>query len=76
MIGLNARRFAGFRKMKELVDGGAIGDPILEEIDEFVDCVLSGNRPETDGHGGLVALALVRAAIESARSGQQVQLAV
>ncbi|GAF79525.1 unnamed protein product, partial [marine sediment metagenome] len=52
------------------------GDPILEEIDEFVDCVLSGNRPETDGRGGLVALALVRAAIESSRSGTPAQIEI
>jgi predicted dehydrogenase len=52
-----------------------IGDPILEEIDEFADCIRTGAKPETDGKAGLVALALIRAAIESARTGNQVRLA-
>jgi predicted dehydrogenase len=50
----------------------APGDPILEQIDEFAHCIRTGERPETDGEGGLAALALVRAAIESARTGNQV----
>ena len=53
----------------------SIGDPILEEIDEFADCIRTGAKPETDGKGGLVALTLIRAAIESARTGKQVKLA-
>jgi predicted dehydrogenase len=52
-----------------------VGDPILEEVDEFADCIRTGEKPETDGQGALVALALIRAAIESARTGQQVRLA-
>jgi predicted dehydrogenase len=51
-------------------------DPFLEEIDEFAHCVRTGDRPETDGPGGLAALAYVRAAIESAATGRQVELAV
>ena len=51
-----------------------VGDPILEEIDEFADCVRTGAKPETDGKGALAALALIRAAIESARTGKQVRL--
>lgn len=47
----------------------AIGDPLLEEIDEFADCILTGRKPETDGPSSLNALALIRAAIESARTG-------
>jgi predicted dehydrogenase len=53
-----------------------IGDPILEEIDEFADCILTGKKPETDGEGALVALALIRAAIESARTGGTVRIDV
>lgn len=49
-----------------------IGDPILEEMEEFADCIRTGAKPETDGPSSLAALALVRAAIESAGSGQQV----
>ncbi|MFH1335990.1 MAG: Gfo/Idh/MocA family oxidoreductase [Candidatus Zixiibacteriota bacterium] len=51
-----------------------IGDPILEEIDEFAHCILTGERPETDGKGALAALRLIRAAIESARSGGKVKI--
>ena len=53
-----------------------IGDPILEEIDEFADCIRTGKKPETDGQGALAALALIRAAIDSARSGKPVDLKV
>ncbi|NIN01413.1 MAG: hypothetical protein GTO24_25975 [candidate division Zixibacteria bacterium] len=49
-------------------------DAILEQIDEFADCMRTGNRPETDGEGALAALALIRAAIESARTGKQMEL--
>lgn len=52
-----------------------VGDPILEEIDEFADCIRTGAKPETDGKGALAALALIRAAIESAKTGKQVNLA-
>jgi predicted dehydrogenase len=50
------------------------GNPILEEIDEFADCIQTGKRPETDGEGALVALALIRAAIESSKTGRPVML--
>jgi predicted dehydrogenase len=53
-----------------------VGDPILEEIDEFADCIRTGKKPETDGQGALVALALIRAAIDSARTGKPVDLKV
>ena len=52
------------------------GDIILEQIDEFADCIRTGAKPETDGHGALVALALIRAAIDSARTGKPVELKV
>lgn len=51
-----------------------IGDPILEEVDEFADCIRTGRRPETDGETALAALALVRAAIDSARTDTAVDL--
>jgi predicted dehydrogenase len=62
-------------------DGGkeiplATGDPILEEVDEFADCIRTGAQPETGGTSSLAALALIRAAIESARTGKQVTLEV
>jgi predicted dehydrogenase len=52
-----------------------VGDPILEEIDEYVDCISTGAKPETNGQVALAALGLIRAAIESKRSGKQVNLA-
>lgn len=52
------------------------GNPILEEIDEFADCIRTGDSPETDGEGGLQALAYIRAAIESARTGKQIKIAI
>jgi len=52
-----------------------VGDPILEEIDDFANCIRTGARPETDGKGAIAALSLVRAAIESARTGKEVRLA-
>jgi len=53
-----------------------VGDPLLEEIDEFADCVRTGRKPETDGPAALNALALIRAAIESARSGKPANVEV
>jgi len=54
----------------------AQGNPILEEIDEFADCIQTGKKPETDGEGALAALALIRASIESARTGKEAKLSV
>ena len=54
----------------------SIGDPVLEEIDEFADCIRTGKKPETDGQGSLAALALIRAAIDSVRTGKPVDLKV
>jgi predicted dehydrogenase len=51
-----------------------VGDTILEEVDEFADCIRMGAKPETDGPSALAALTLIRAAIESAQTGQQVLL--
>ena len=49
---------------------------ILEQIDEFADCALTGRKPETDGAAALKALALIRASIESAREGKPVNVVV
>jgi predicted dehydrogenase len=67
-----------FRKGKDKPEKIAlsIGDPILEEIDEFANCIRTGKKPETDGQQALKALALIRAAIDSARTGQAVDLKV
>ena len=53
-----------------------LGNPILEEIDEFADCILTGTPPETDGEGALSALSFIRAAIESSQTGRQAMIAV
>ena len=58
-------------------DGGKdisfpVGDPVLEELDEFADCIRTGAKPETGGESSLAALALIRAAIESAKTGKPV----
>lgn len=50
------------------------GNPYIEEVDEFAHCIRTGDHPETDGQGALVALAYVRAAIESAQTGNQVAI--
>lgn len=50
------------------------GDPVFEEISEFAHCIKTGSRPETDGEGALTFLAFIRAAIDSARLGKQVEL--
>jgi len=50
------------------------GNPYVEEIDEFAGCIRTGTRPETDGAGALAALAYVRAALRSARTGERVDL--
>jgi predicted dehydrogenase len=52
------------------------GMPYQEEIDEFARCIRTGDRPETDGPVALAALAFIRAAIESARTGKSVELEV
>lgn len=51
-----------------------LGNPILEEIDEFADCILTGGQPETDGQGALAALSFIRGAIESSNSGRPAEL--
>ena len=50
------------------------GDPVVEEISEFADCVKTGRQPETDGESALIFLSFIRAAIDSARLGKQVAL--
>lgn len=47
-------------------------DEVREEFEYFADCVLSGRRPEPDGHDGAVDLAVAEAVYESATSGQRV----
>ncbi len=66
-----------FEKGKEARDiPMSPADPYLEEIDEFVQCVQTGGRPETDGWGALANLGFIRAAIDSARTGLPVKIEI
>jgi predicted dehydrogenase len=47
-------------------------DAIREELDEFVDCVRTGVKPETDGWWAARNLAVVKAGVKSASEGRPV----
>ena len=47
---------------------------IADAFREFGECILTGRRPETGGPEGRAALAVMEAAIESARAGKVVKL--
>ena len=49
-------------------------DALAEEFREFGECVLTGKRPETGGPEGRAAVAVLEAAIRSARTGKTVQV--
>ena len=49
-------------------------DPHADEMAEFCRCIRTGAKPETGGREGLAALAFVRAAIDSARTKQLIEL--
>jgi predicted dehydrogenase len=50
-------------------------DPIREELDEFVHCVRTGDKPETDGWWATRNLAVLRAGVKSACEGRAVEVA-
>jgi predicted dehydrogenase len=50
-------------------------DTVREELEEFVRCVRSGGRPETDGWRASRNLAVVVAGVRSAREGRAVDVA-
>lgn len=50
-------------------------DTLQEEIDEFVQCILTGARPEVGGEEALRALAVVEAAVWSSQRGRPVEIA-
>src|SRR5271166_480535 len=52
----------------------AANDTIREELEEFAACVRSGGKPETDGWWASRNLAVIRAGIESARTGRLVEV--
>ncbi len=49
-------------------------DTIREELEEFVHCVRTGTRPETDGWWASRNLAVIRAGIRSAREGRVIDV--
>jgi predicted dehydrogenase len=49
-------------------------DYLRDEIEEFAVCIMDGRRPEVGGREAMAALAVVRAAIESAAKGRPVLL--
>jgi glucose-fructose oxidoreductase len=51
-----------------------LGDQVAAELSYFADCVRTGRDPEPDGWEGLHDVAIIRAILESARTGQAVDL--
>jgi len=47
-------------------------DTIVEELEEFADCVRGKGKPETGGAEALRSLAVIRAGVKSAREGRHV----
>ncbi len=50
------------------------GEPLLRELDSFMNSILNDESPEVRGEDGLRALEISEAAIQSAKSGKQVSL--
>lgn len=50
-------------------------DAIKEELDEFVDCVRTGKKPETDGYWAARNLAVIKAGVRSAKEGRAIDVA-
>lgn len=49
-------------------------DPYRQELAHFVECVTTGRQPDINAEDGLRAVAISRAALESARTGEPVGL--
>jgi len=47
-------------------------NPLVEEFREFGECILTGKRPETGGPEARAAVAVLEAAVESAKTGKAV----
>ena len=50
-------------------------DTIREELEEFVHCVRTGAKPETDGFWATRNLAVIKAGVRSAREGRAIDVA-
>jgi predicted dehydrogenase len=52
-----------------------VNEPLKVEDQHFTDCVISGERPQTDGESGLAVVEVLEAAQRSLREGRSVALA-
>jgi hypothetical protein len=52
----------------------AVNEPLTVEDQHFVDCVLTGTRPRTDGENGLAVVETLAAAELSLREGRPVRV--
>jgi len=50
------------------------GEALLEEMEEFADCIRCGRSPEVSGQEGMQALAVILAVIRSAKSGKPIKI--
>ena len=51
-------------------------DPVADQLAEFAAVVRGEKTPEVDGRGGMAVIAVLEAAVESAATGQSVDVAV
>jgi UDP-N-acetyl-2-amino-2-deoxyglucuronate dehydrogenase len=49
------------------MDQTPFGDPVLEELEEFAECIRTGKKPETGAEEAIMALAGIRGLMTSAR---------
>lgn len=54
--------------------GGSEEASLEEEMSEFVQCIRTGEKPETDGRAGLEALRIILLGLEAAASGRSVEV--
>jgi predicted dehydrogenase len=50
----------------------AANDTLVEELEEFAECVRGNARPEVGGEQAVASLAVIRAGVRSAREGRRV----
>lgn len=72
--------FNGMRHLKRHGDGPKPvpfekNDTILEELEEFAECVRGNAKPEMDGEAASRNLAVIRAGVKSAKEGRVVEVA-
>ncbi len=53
----------------------APNDTLVEELEEFAECVRGNARPEVGGERAVASLAVIRAGVRSAREGRRVEVA-